>query len=279
MDKSPKRSPLSPIAKGPSSQLKAALWVLLLLLPSAAFSFTIYFLNGGEMEVKQAYTIQGDKALVTKLSGEQTTIDLALIDQEKTERNNVGRLSDVVVIDTTGTRRFQPGSSQGNRRTTLRDAIQRGDVGTRDLTAEATNGNGTSAGNSTVTLPLTRGGFPDLDQLLREPVADAELENRLNSSMRAIGVSKFRLYRGSSSNRLMVEITADGRFEVFNQLKALGEAYSLATQRSPYQALEVLMLTKNRTRSGQFVLTQENAPLLADELLTPSEFFLQYVQF
>ncbi len=261
------------------SGVSGLLLLCLLLVPSATFSYTIYFLDGGEWAVKSPYTVQGDRALVTKLSGEQITIALALIDQQKTARNNVGRLSDVVVIDTTGTRKFTPGSAKNDPPATLRDAIRSGQVRTRDLTSEATNANSGRDEDANISLPLTRGGFPDLDQMLREPLANSELEGKLSSSMRAIGLAKFRLYRGTASSSLMVEITADGRAEVFGQLEALSEAHGLATEQGSYRALEVLMLTKHRTRSGQFVLTQENVPLLANGILTPAEFFVQYVQF
>jgi hypothetical protein len=44
-------------------------------------------------------------------------------------------------------------------------------------------------------------------------------------------------------------------------------------------ALEVLMITSNRVRAGQFVLTAENATPLAEKSLDASTFFIQNLQF
>ena len=65
---------------------------------------------------------------------------------------------------------------------------------------------------------------------------------------------------------------------VFEQLTALCAA-TVDLVEGGTSVLEVLLVDADRRRAGQFLLSSENAPLLANERMSAQEFFVQFVQF
>ena len=76
-------------------------------------------------------------------------------------------------------------------------------------------------------------------------------------------------------------MTANSESSVFRGLEAAAD--TLLHLRNQYagqiEVLEVLLISSNRERAGQFVLTAETATDLAEKSLDASTFFIENVQF
>ncbi len=271
-------SPSCSSARHPSCLRARSLLVAALLsalIASSTSAYVVYLKDGTSFAVQSPYEVNGDRALVVLLSGTQTTLALAEIDVEKTKSLNTSNLGDAVVIEQGGVRHYQIGEAPANSQQSLRERIRSDRARrARDLGAEVR-----ASTPSKRSLPSTLGGYPDLDAMIREPVTPPDQATEISLVLSARGVGTFRLYQGTIPDRLFLELVTDSRQAVMDQLAALCDAFAEVTATSSYQRLEVLMLTSQRSRAGQFVLSRENVPLLANELLSPSEFFLQFVQF
>ncbi|MEJ2086382.1 MAG: hypothetical protein P8Y44_11995, partial [Acidobacteriota bacterium] len=113
------------------------------------------------------------------------------------------------------------------------------------------------------------------------PYRDLEIAAETSRFMRTLGVDEVQIYQGTHSQRAFVEITANSESSVFRGLEAAADTLvhlqnQFATQ---VEALEVLLITSNRERAGQFLLTADNAAELAGNSSEATAFFVDHVQF
>lgn len=245
---------------------------LLVLFGAPCFGYIVYFKDGTNLSSKGPYEIEGDYALITLESGTATRVALSEIDELKTRRLNAIGVSDAVVIDEGQARGYRPGEGRQNEITSLRDVIQR----RRRLGDDAPS---LGEGNNDL-LPQTSAGFPDLTSAIRRPLDSQDLEAEYAEVLRAHGVGSFRVYQGATdvSDGLFVEVFTKDRAAVFEQLTALCNA-TMDLIDEGAAVVEVLLVDADRRRAGQFMLSGENAPLLANERMSAQEFFVQFVQF
>ena len=254
------------------SSRTAVCLILLAVLGTPCFGYIVYFKDGTNMAAKGPYRVEGDDALITLESGTETKVALSEIDELKTQRLNAIGVSDAVIIDEGQAREYRPGEGRQIETDNLRDVIQR----RRRLGDEApTLGEG-----SNEFLPETAAGYPDLTSAIRRPLDSQSLEGDYTDVLRRHDVGSFRVYQGATGTpgALFVEVFTKDRAAVFDQLTALCSAtVDLVDQ--GVSVLEVLLVDADRRRAGQFLLSAENAPLLANQRISAQEFFVQYVQF
>lgn len=262
-----RRTPLASLSS------RTVAWAaLLVLLGAPCFGYLVYFKDGTNLASKGPYRIEGDYALITLESGTETKVALSEIDELKTRRLNAIGVSDAVVIDEGQAREYRPGEGRQAGAASLRDVIQR----RRQLGDEAPElGEG-----SNDLLPQTAAGYPDLTSAIRRPLESQDREAEYAEVLRGHGVASFRVYQGATETDrgIFVEVFTKDRNAVFEQLTALCNATTDLIDQGA-SVVEVLLVDADRRRAGQFLLSSENAPLLANERMSAQEFFVQYVQF
>lgn len=243
--------------------------VAFLTVPIAASGYKVFLKDGTAISAQDEYVVQGEFALVTLESGTQTTIHLDEVDVERTaEYNAQPGYSGAIVINQDG--RTGPLAARDDDQS-LTDLIRsrRGRFGARD---------GDQPEDSA--LRRTPAGYVDLSSVIRRPLDDRELLSELNRFLRDHSVTRASVYKGTRSDRILVEVITESEGAVLQNLTAVCRTFvDFHRQRPAVNAIEVLMQTGGRSRAGQFVLTEENAPLLASGRLSASDFFLEHVQF
>ena len=88
------------------------------------------------------------------------------------------------------------------------------------------------------------------------------------------------IYQGSQGDRPLLELTTPSEGAVFRVLEVSSNALLHIRGTHPkVAAFELLMMTPDRQRAGQFVLTPEMAADLAAKQVEVAAFFLRNVQF
>ena len=253
---------------------------LLLLLPAAsAWAYTVVLKDGSQITTREKYRIEGDKAILTLPSGTETFYDASEIDVEKTEELNQIDLGTARLIEGGESQRIPEDASLDDK-VTLKDLLRSRESGlamperSQRTTAEQDSGSGDDA-------PRTKAGFVDLLSLPRSSYSKSAIVSEVMRYMKGQGVDNVRLYRGSRADRPLVEIVAASEASVFKAIRDSANSLVQIHERFPddVRAFELLLLTENQVRAGQFTLT----PQLANELVTGEidapTFFLRYVEF
>ena len=234
-----------------------------------ASAYRIYLKDGSTINAAKEYEVQGDKAYIELSSGGATTIPLDEIDIARTRSLNDTVTSDAIVIENG---RESSNVVIGGRQTVDGSELR----GVRRFRSSEVD----EEGERSVQLRLTAGGYPDLRSFTRQQANDAELARNLETSLRSQGIETLAVFQGTTSESLLVEITTDAAGEVYDALRSVSIIFEdLRRQQLPIGAVELLLQTANRSRAGQFVLSADNAPLLAKGRMSPEAFFVEYVQF
>ncbi|REJ79917.1 MAG: hypothetical protein DWQ36_01400 [Acidobacteria bacterium] len=270
----------SPPLRRPADLVRRVLLLstLLLVLAGQVSAYVIFLRDGSMIETTGPYTVEGERASFTLLSGAASTIALEEIDVQRTREHNRSALGQAVVIGRDGsTGQYDPEAIQRTRPTnTLRDLLQQRAQAERQ---EAEGGQDTAAATGR-RVRRTAAGYADLTSLQRTQPQDAALASSLQRSLGERGLSGFALYQGTTDDRLMVEITSNTEGEVLSQLPLLASGIDSFLSRHPESAaVEVLMRTASLSRAGQFVFDRPTANLLLDGGITAHEFFVASVQF
>jgi hypothetical protein len=240
---------------------------LFLLVATAGQAVVIYFKDGSKEVVADSYRIDGKRLIAVLPSGQETAIRLDAVDIEKTEAMaKVAKGSAVVIDHTTG----EPGAAMEQARTVADLMRERSTLPTAIPLAERTSR----------TLRYTPAGNVDfLGSARREltPPARAQL---VESLMQRHGLSKATAYQGTQANRVLIDIVAGTRGEVFEALESCAAMLvDLRAQWPEVRGLELAMATGTRSRAGQFVLTPEQAEDLKSGGTTPAGYFVSNVLF
>lgn len=255
---------------------KITAFLLTSLVAGVAAGYTLVLKDGSRMVAREKYEVQGDTALITLLNGTQTRIDLVEIDIERTEVENAqGALGTAIVVTERGAERYRSNSQRPAAARTLSDLIRE-----RQQRAAAQDGDADATDAEGLSVRTTAAGFNDLSSLRRTPHPSDAITDRVSSLLTSGGVSQFRIFQGTQPEYVFVEAVASNEDEVFEALGTLAEvAMTLDREHDDVSGLEVLLTAKNRSRAGQFLFTPENAPLLINERMTTSDFFLEYVEY
>ncbi|HVS65871.1 MAG TPA: hypothetical protein VMT85_20485 [Thermoanaerobaculia bacterium] len=256
----------------PARCVLAAAAITLTALP--ALAYRIYLKDGTVVATKESYRVEGDLAIATLENGAQTTIRLAEIDVEKTERLNERAYTSAVVIEGREERLLSLDDPAMRQRTLAhyveerrRDRIER-DEGAEPRTRQSSR-----------RLRRTPAGYVDLPALDKERVETAATA-ALEETLRRHGLGGSQVFRGTGPDRYLLEVLADNEESVFRALESLAAAIlELVDAGVSIEALEVYMATGAGSRAGMFTLSEENAALLAGDQIEPAQFFVQFVEF
>jgi hypothetical protein len=239
----------------------------LLLAATASQAVVIYFKDGSKEILADRYRVDGDRIIAVLQSGQETAIPLAAVDLEKTEAMSKVAKGSAVVID-----RVQDGDVE-----TLKQARTVADL-MRERSTLPTPA--PLAENTSRTLRYTPAGNVDFLNSSRRQLTPAARATLVESLLDSHGLSAAAAYQGTQANRVLIDIVAATRGEVFEALQSSAAMLLELRQAWPeVRGLELAMATGTRSRAGQFVLTPEQAELLASGGTTPAEFFVANVLF
>lgn len=256
--------------------LLAAATLLLLAAPLAAY--TIVLKDGSKLVAREKYTVAGDKAQIILPGGARTSLPLADIDVTATQQANASDYGNAIVV---GEPTRSPSAAPTPKAPTLSDMAAMRQLPQLPPAAPAATQAPPQEAPRPSTAERNEGGSVDLMRLPRQPVAQSAAVSRLSDLLRAKGLQTVRLYQGTASGRVLLDVMANSEGAVFNALQIAASA--LLELEEPggeaVAAIELIMVTERRQRAGQFMLTRERARELADKQIEVSAFFVKYVEF
>lgn len=252
----------------------AALALALVAAPLAAY--TVYLKDGSKIVAKDKYRVDGDKAIITLVNGTESFLELSEIDVARTEEANKNDYGTAVVLEGVAPPKAPPPAApEGDK--TLSELIQERGARMRELPEVRRDEPAADESNA----PRTPGGWIDLTGLPRQPYSEDNVAGELKSFLHSQGIDSAKVFQGTAPGRPFVEIPASSEAGVFRALSVCANALLHARDRfgERVKGLELLMLTPNQERGGQFLLTPEQAVDLAARREEVAAFFLHNVQF
>ena len=239
-------------------------------------AYTIYLRDGSTLIAKEKYRVEDGKALIVLQNGTQTFIEATEIDVEKTERVNKGNYGTAFFIDDDGKVIEAPVTP--TEKQTLTDL-----AGRSDTTASSRNlATRPAAGESDTASHLkTDAGFTDMTVAPRTPYRDLDISVEISRFLRTMGLTEFKIFQGTSGKRIFLEMTTNSEATVFRSLEVAADTLVHLRNQFPDQIeeLEILFLSSNRERAGQFLIDEELAAQLGDKNTETSEIFIANVEF
>jgi hypothetical protein len=117
----------------------------------------------------------------------------------------------------------------------------------------------------------------------RKPYANVDIVSELKRALASQGIEEVEIFDGTKGDRPFLEITTNSEGAVFKTLAGVAAALPLVRQSYPkVAAFELLLVTAERDRAGQFVLTPEVANQLLSkkiDLASLTSFYVKNVQF
>ena len=247
--------------------IPALVTVLALLLAAPLAAYTLYLKDGRTLTIKGKPRISNGRALVTLLNGTEAALDASQIDQKKTEEMNKKDLGAAVIIDQ-GTAQPQPGAQPQPQTPSRLSDIAARDVGPRDQPVTRREGSADRARADLLSAP-------------RIPLGDPAVASELKQFFLGQKAEGVQIYQGGQAGRPLAEVTTSSESSVFRALVSGANALLHIRGRYPQKVngLELLMITPNGERAGQFSLTPQMAEDLVAKRVSLVSFFLDNVQF
>lgn len=259
----------------------ALLTVLALLLAAPLAAYTIYFKDGRTLQTKGKHRVVNGVAVVTLLNGTQASFNPQEIDVKRTDEMNKTDLGAAEIIDS-GTRRAPGAPPPPQREQRISDLINKSGAGPRDV-PPARREAAAEASATRSSVGKTRAGYPDFSEIARAqtPYAAADVSGELRQFFLGQKAEAADVFQGTQDGRPLVVVTTSSENSVFRALSVGANALLHVRGRFPGKVagLELLMITPNRERAGQFVLTPEMAEELVAKRVGLVSFFLDNVQF
>lgn len=251
--------------------------LLAIALAAPSLGYVVVLKDGQQLTVEKAPEVDGDKVILLLQNGTQAFYRASEVDFAKTEEINAGaNLSNAKVIDG-----FRAGGDE--RPVPIEEEASLSDlVATRSLSLPSRSRRPERTEDEPeIAVPYTRAGFVDLQTMERKAYPATETGKDIQRYLKSQGHESVRVYQGSAPDRPFVELTAASEASVFKGLKDVANALVQMRDRhaDTVAAFDVLMMTDDRVRAGQFSLTPELANLLVTGEVEPPEFFVQYVEF
>lgn len=266
-------------------RVPALAFVLVSSFAMPAAGYVVFLKDGNQIIAKEKYRIEGDQALFERQSGVTSSVPLAEIDVERTDRENLVTLSGVQVIEGMEAVDLANATPPPPPPDSISDALRRaGEGGGLRLPEPRKRATSTTTSSEVVAGPArTLAGYVDLARLARRPYPSTEVGTALDQYFEGQGVETIGVFEGTAPRQPFVEILAPSESAVFKALEESANALLQVRESHPGQvdALEILMVSKAQgaARAGQFQLTPELADLLASGSVAPPAFFLRYVEF
>ncbi len=252
-------------------------FAVLLWLAGPAMAYVVFLRDGSKLIAKDKYRVAGAKALITLPNGTETEINLSEIDVARTEGANKENLGTAVVIED-GKSTTTPKPIVAPQRATLSDYIQKGSA---SLHVPPETHRVPDRSPSGTQLARTAAGFDDLSSLARTPYRDNEVAGEILTFLLANGTEGAQVYAGTNGRRPLLELTTNSEASIFRGI--LSAANTLIHVREKFgakvEAIELVLITPQRGRGGQFVLTPEQAADLLARRIDLTAFYVANVQF
>lgn len=261
--------------------------VLLSVLAAApALAYTVFLKDGTKIITREKYRIDGERAILTLPSGTETFYQASEIDVAKTDEFNQIDYGTARVIEGSKTRTLATDESL-DEEATLSDLLNR-----RERTPLAMPDNpqrspddrqpgAADQAEFAASVPRTKAGFADLFEMDRDPYPKPTILGEVMRYLKGQGWDNVRIYRGTRLDRPLVEMVAASEASVFKAIKDAANGLVQLHERFPKDvaAFELLLMTDNQLRAGQFTLTPDLANMLVTDELDAASFFLRYVEF
>jgi hypothetical protein len=259
--------------------LRSGALAVLGLLASVAFAasgYLVYLKDGTTIAAREKYRVEKGKAIITLLSGTQSSLSLDQIDVTRTDEANRDGYGKAIVLPGSP-RDVSPVTGKTSKDRTLGDLIKSRGAEPRELPTSRRDKNAAMPGH----MAKTKAGFNDLATLPLKPYANAEVSSELQQFFRSQGLEEVEISEGTQGDRPLLSITTNSEGSVFKALGTAANALLRVRDRFPGKvgALELLMTMPSRERAGQFVLTPEQASDLAAKKTDLTSFFVRNVQF
>ena len=249
----------------------AALLVALLLAPLPLAAYTVYLKDGAKLIAQAPPEFRGGLAIITLQNGTQSSLAAEEIDVERTREANQRDIGSALILEG-GEFTEQPKTAEPQREERLSDIVRQNND--RSQNRSRTAGKGRAAASDV-------SKSADLFDFRRSPYRNLDVAGEIQGVFRGQGVEQTRLYQGTASNRVLIDLTTDSVAAVFRALKVAATALVHVETAFPgtIEAFELVLTTSNRARAGEFLLGSENATLLAQGKIEASTFFVDHVRF
>ena len=251
--------------------------ILIAVTAAPIFAYSIYLKDGSRLIAREKFRIEEDRVIIVLQNGTQTFIDIAEIDIPRTEEANKSRYGTAFVIE--DGKLIEAPVTQVEQKQGLTDVSRKTEAPARTR-PPATRASATQTG-SAADVQRTATGVVDLSVFPRAPYRNLDISAETSRFLHALGIDQFQIYQGTEPKRAFLEMTANSESSVFRGLEAAAD--TLLHLRNQYEGqievLEVLLISSNRKRAGQFTLTADKATDLAEKSLDTSTFFVENVQF
>lgn len=251
-----------------------------------AWGYVIFMKDGSQLTTREKYKVEGDLAIMQLQSGVTTSLPLAEIDIEKTERENArSNLGSAQVLEGFDKVDQVEVAPPPPPRDSLADVLRRRKAADKAAAAVAPAPRAGVAEAVADTVPQTTAGFIDLVALERKALASSEVDTAIREYLRGQGMASVEVFQGTESKQPLVEMVTESEPLVFKALRESAGALVQIQEQFPgeVEAFELLLLADTNgtraSRAGQFQMTPALADLLISGQVTPPEFFLRYVEF
>lgn len=244
------------------------LGLALLLLAAPLAAYTIYLKDGSRLIAREKYTLDGDRALILLQNGTQTFLAASEIDVPRTDAANRNNYGTAMVLQD-GQFTEAPTPTTPERQESITDLAGRTGAQPRPQALRP------------VVTPPPSEDYSDLYSASRQPFRNIDLAGEIQRVFLAQGVAGMQLAQGTSSDRVLLEITTDSEASVFRALEVAADALLHVRTRTtaPVSAFELVLVTSNLSRGGQFLMTPAQASQIAAGEIELPEYYVQNVQF
>ncbi len=255
--------------------LRFALVGALALAATPLFSYVVYLRDGSRLIAREEPVIEGGQALIVLQSGTQTSLAAAEIDVEKTRAANRSNYGSALVLED-GKFTDTPTENQPPKRRRLTDLVHEGEAGPQARTPPRRP-------ESREPQPPRAAVGATVDDLLdmaRVPYRNLEVNAEIQGIFRSQGVERAQVYQGTEPDRILLEITTDSEAAVFRALKvAAATLKHLGKKHADIDSFELLFMTSDQLRAGQFHLAADQAETLAGGDADIPAFYIANVRF
>lgn len=250
-----------------------ALVTVLAAGPLAAY--TIYLKDGSTIQSKGKYRIQGDRAYIILPNGLESFIAAKEIDVKRTEAVNKGGDygSTAVVLSDRSPEEPRAAVPQQRR---IQDVIARQGAELRGPQRDPQEAAATPR-----EIVRTPTGNTDFSALPRRAYESPEITAEIRQFFLGQGVAEVAVFTGTQPSHPLVQVTVSSENGVFRGLAVGANAILHIRDRFPgkVEAFDLLLVTTEGERGGQFVLTPAMATDLVAKKVQLAAFFVENVQF
>jgi hypothetical protein len=243
--------------------VKKVIVVLALLVAAvpAQAAYVVMLKNGSRVVARDRYQLKGSNVVVTMRNGTLTSIPLAHVDLEATEKLNAQNLGDATPMEWVDATRPTPIPTPTPSVASLG----------RIIPGLARPENDAARPTPTPGISLRDVEYPD-----------KQVERTFEEGLERYHLYLYRTSMGSQPRYLFVEVRVNGQAEVIKALQAITSTYNVLAESAPDRAperVELQMLNESGKEAGLFRLSPEDAAELATAKTTAEEFFIRKVIF